>query len=49
MAINEVKYTLEPETHHDDYKFPKTTVVQKNVEDFKDFRGDHMGKVKNLG
>jgi hypothetical protein len=29
--------------------FEKTDIVQKNVEDYRDFNGDHLGKVKNLG
>lgn len=29
--------------------FPKTDLIQKNIEDFRDYAKDHIGKVKNLG
>lgn len=28
---------------------PKTDIIQKNLEDFRDFNHDHLAKVKNLG
>jgi len=48
-ASNEARFALHPETANDNHMFPKSTVVVKNVEDFRDFHHDHLGKAKNLG
>jgi len=29
--------------------FPKTTIIKKNVEDFRAVASDHLGRSKNLG
>jgi hypothetical protein len=49
LVTNEARFCLHPEAYNESHNFPKTTVVVKNVEDFKDFSHDHLGKVKNLG
>jgi len=46
LVADEGKYCLQPETA--DESFPKTQLVKKNVEDFRDFNNDTLGKPKNL-
>jgi len=46
VATDEMRYILQSDLA--DEKFPKTQIVKKNVEDFKDYNADHLGKVKNL-
>jgi len=46
LIADEGKFCLQPETA--DEAFPKTTIVKKNVEDFRDYNRDHIGKPKNL-
>jgi len=48
MILNEAKLCVQPETA-DESSFPKTKIVKKNVEDFKDFACDKLGHTKNLG
>jgi len=47
LVQDEGRYCLQPETV--DERFPQTRLVKKNVEDFKDFNQDPLGKTKNLG
>ncbi|KAL4491814.1 hypothetical protein ABPG72_006069 [Tetrahymena utriculariae] len=47
IASNEVVYCLNQEALQD--QFPKTTIVQKKQEDFRNFKEDHLGLPKNLG
>jgi len=45
-VVDEGRYCLQPETV--DENFPKTQIIKKNVEDFRDYNRDHLGKTKNL-
>jgi len=47
LVADEGRFCLQPETA-DQSAFPNTKIVKKNVEDFKDFNADHLGKTKNL-
>ncbi len=47
LVADEGRFCLQPETA-DKSAFPNTKIVKKNVEDFKDFNADHLGKTKNL-
>ena len=47
MIPEESKLVLHPDFAEN--KFPKTDIIQKNLEDFRDFNKEHLGKTKNLG
>ncbi len=44
---NETMDALHPDNTNN--KFPETVLVKKNLEDFKDFQSDQLGKPRNLG
>jgi len=46
LVADEGKFCLQPETA--DEAFPKTQIVKKNVEDFRDYNKDPLGKPNNL-
>ena len=48
MVRNEAQRCLQPEKL-DAESFPKTNLVKKNVEDFRDFHKDSLGRPRNLG
>ena len=48
IVPNEVQKCLQPERLNAE-AFPKTTLVKKNIEDFRDFAQDTLGMPRNLG
>jgi len=46
LVHDEGRFCLQPETVEE--TFPKTQIIKKNVEDFRDYNRDHLGKPKNL-
>lgn len=44
--LNQAKKCLQPEAAAG---FPKTDLVQQNLDEYRNFHHDHLGKVKNLG
>lgn len=48
LEPNQAQRCLQPE-HLTAEEFPQTKLVKKNIEDFRDFNNDHLGKARNLG
>lgn len=48
IAMNQAQGCLQPE-RLDKESFAQTKITKKNIEDFRDFAKDSLGKVRNLG
>lgn len=48
LVQKEAQQCLQPEKKEPD-TFPTTQLIKKNIEDFRDFNKDHLGRPKNLG
>ena len=48
LELNQVQRCVQPE-HLTNEEFPQTKLAKKNIEDFRNFNNDHLGKPRNLG